>query len=257
MQTMVPVGSDALWAEDSDGPGRVLVLLHSGISDSRMWDPIWPDLAAVFRVIRYDSRGYGQSTAATEEFTRLGDLRAVLAHFGITHAHFAGCSMGGGAAVALALAEPDQVASLVLLCPGIAGYPWPEEPEVDAEYEALLAAGDEEGMLRLGLREWAAAGDEPFVVELMRSAARALPSEEFEQESEPTFDRLEELRAPTVIMVGDRDRAALVASNEEAARRIPGCRLIMMPGVDHYPTVREPLLVAQTILDHCRAAEMS
>ena len=112
-------------------------------------------------------------------------------------------------------------------------------------------------MLRLGLREWAAAGDEPFVVELMRSAARALPSEEFEQESEPTFDRLEELRAPTVIMVGDRDRAALVASNEEAARRIPGCRLIMMPGVDHYPTVREPLLVAQTILDHCRAAEMS
>jgi pimeloyl-ACP methyl ester carboxylesterase len=214
-------------------------------------------VAAVFRVIRYDSRGYGQSTAATEEFTQLGDLRAVLAHFGITHAHFAGCSMGGGTAVALALAEPDQVGSLSLLCPGITGYPWPEEPEIDAEYEALIAAGDEDGMLRLGLREWAAAGDEPFVVELMRSASRAVASEEFEREGEPSFDRLDELRAPTVIMVGDRDRPALITSNEEAARRIPGCRLIVMSGVDHYPTVREPRLVAQTILDHCRDADAS
>jgi len=257
MQTMVPVGSDALWAEDSGGHEPALVLLHSGISDSRLWDPVWPDLTAAFRVIRYDSRGYGQSTAASEEFNQLDDLRAVLAHFGITRAHFAGCSMGGGTAVALALAEPHQVGSLVLLCPGIPGYPWPEEPEVDAEYEALLAAGDEDGMLRLGLREWAAAGDDPFVVDLMRSAARAMPSEELEREGEPAFDRLAELRAPTVIMVGDRDRAALIDSNEEAARRIPGCRLIMMPGVDHYPTVREPRLVAQTILGHCRDADAS
>jgi pimeloyl-ACP methyl ester carboxylesterase len=252
MQTMVPAGSDELWAEDSGGSGSVLVLLHSGISDSRLWDPVWPELAAVFRVIRYDCRGYGRSAAASEEFTQLGDLRTVLAHFGVAHAHFAGCSMGGGTAVELALADPDRVGSLVLLCPGITGYAWPAEPEVDAEYEALLAAGDEEGMMRFGLREWAAAGDEPFVVDLMRSARRAVPSEEFEREGDPAFDRLGELRTPTVIMVGDRDRPTLIASNQQAAQLIPGCQLIVMPGVDHYPTVREPRLTAQTILDHCR-----
>jgi 3-oxoadipate enol-lactonase len=52
-------------------------------------------------------------------------------------------------------------------------------------------------------------------------------------------------------MVGDKDNPALIASNEEAARRIPGCELIRMPGVDHYPTVREPKLVLETILSHC------
>jgi pimeloyl-ACP methyl ester carboxylesterase len=58
---------------------------------------------------------------------------------------------------------------------------------------------------------------------------------------------------PTVLMVGDMDDPGLIASNEQAAQRIPGCELIRMPGVDHYPTVRAPVLVAETILRHCAA----
>ena len=250
-ETMVPAGSDRLWAEDSGGTGPALVLLHSGISDARLWDPVWPGLTGDFRVIRYDSRGYGRSPAATEEFTLLGDLRAVLDHFGLTQVHLAGCSMGGGTAIQLALAEPDRVRSMVLLCPGIPGYQWPDEPELDARFDALVAAGDEEGILELQLSVWAAAADDPFITELMRSAERALPSEEFKRESEPVFGRLDQLRTPAVLMIGDRDRPALIDSNKHAAERIPGCRLIDMPGVDHYPTVREPRLVLGTIREHC------
>jgi hypothetical protein len=52
-------------------------------------------------------------------------------------------------------------------------------------------------------------------------------------------------------MVGDADSPGLIASNEAAAARIPGCELIWMPGVDHYPTIRAPRLVADTILRCC------
>jgi 3-oxoadipate enol-lactonase len=253
MQTMVTAGADRLWTEDSGGDGPALVLLHSGVSDSRLWDPIWPGLVTDFRVIRYDNRGFGQSTPATEEFTLLGDLRAVLDHFGLAQVQVAGCSMGGGTALQLALAEPDRVGSLVLLCPGIPGFQWPDAPEVEAEYDALIAAGDEDGLIRLDLRIWGAAGDDPFITELARSAARALPSEEFKRPGDPVFDRLGELRTPTVLMVGDRDQPALIDSNRQAAARIPDCQLITMPGVDHYPTVREPGLVRQTIREHGRA----
>jgi 3-oxoadipate enol-lactonase len=251
MQAMLPVGADKIWAEDSGGSDPTLVLLHEGVGDSRMWDPLWSSLTSAHRLIRYDVRGFGRSPAATEEFTLLGDLQSVLTHFDVGSAHFVGCSMGGGTALEFALAEPDRVRSLVLLCPGIGGYPYPEATELDDACEALAEAGDDEGIVRLLLDVWGRAGDDPLVADLMRTAMRAWDGEEeFEREGEPTFDRLGELRVPTVLMVGDVDDATLIASNEEAARRIPGCTLIRMPGVDHYPTVRAPDLVADTISSH-------
>lgn len=255
METMLTVGADKIWAEDSGGAGEALVLLHEGVGDSRMWDPIWPQLTAAFRTIRYDVRGYGRSPAPTENYALLTDLIAVLDHFRIGSAHIAGCSMGGGTAVNLALAAPHRVRSLVLLCPAITGYDFPDEPEVNAEFEARASAGDEAGLVDLIVRLWGAAGPDPLVTELARSAVRAFPGEEeFQQPDDPAFGRLEEIGAPSVIMVGDKDRVPIMESNEQAAARIPGCTLIRMPGVDHFPTVREPRLVAETILAHCREA---
>jgi 3-oxoadipate enol-lactonase len=251
MQTIVPVGADKVWAEDSGGDSPVLVLMHEHVGDSRMWDPIWPALTAAFRVIRYDVRGFGRSPAATESYSLLGDLRVVLDHFGIERAHFAGCSGGGGIIVDLALAEPDRVRSLILLCPGISGYDWPAEPEADAEFERMAAAGDEDGMVELTIRICGKSGPDALVSEMARSSVRAWPSAELVVPDEPAFARLGEICAPTVIMVGDLDRAALIDSNEQAAARIPGCELIRMPGVDHFPTVREPRLILDTILSHC------
>ncbi|MGO8958619.1 MAG: alpha/beta fold hydrolase [Streptosporangiaceae bacterium] len=258
MQTMVQVGADTIWAEDSGWPesrpaGQALVLLHEGVGDSRMWDPIWRELTAGYRTIRYDVRGYGRSPAATQKYTLLADLAAVLDHFGVAAAHFAGCSMGGGTALELAAAEPSRVQSLVLLCPGISGYPYPDDPELEAQFNALEAAGDNDGIVRLAEGVWAAAGSDPFITELMRSGVHGWTSDmQWQEEGEPVWDRLGDIRVPTVIMVGDKDNPALIASNEEAVIRIPGCELIRMPGVDHYPTVRVPRLVLEAIGSHCR-----
>jgi 3-oxoadipate enol-lactonase len=252
MQTMLTAGADKIWVEDTGGSRPPLFLLHEGVGDARMWDPVWEPLTASFRTIRYDVRGFGRSPEPTENFTLLGDALSVLDQLGVESAHVAGCSMGGMTAIELALAQPDRVRALVLLCPGITGYPYPELPELEAQFEALAAAGDQDGLVSLSLELWAAAGPDPLVTELMRSAQRARAGEEeFEQAGEPVYDRLGELRVPTVLMVGDKDDPGLIASNEAAAARIPGCELIRMPGADHYPTVRSPALVLDTILRHC------
>lgn len=251
MQTMVPAGSDKIWAEDSGGEGPVLLLLHEGVADARMWDPVWPVLTASCRAIRYDVRGYGRSPAATENYALLGDALTVLDHFGVAAAHLVGSSMGGGTAIELALAQPDRAKSLVLLCPGIPGYAYPEDPAVEARFDEAAAAGDTERLVRLGLEQWGRSGDDPQVTELMRTAMRAWENEEhFQQRGTPVYDRLGELAAPVVLLVGDRDNPGLIASNEAAADRIPGCELIRMKGVDHYPTMRAPQLVADAILRH-------
>lgn len=158
MQTMLTAGTDKIWVEDSGGSRPPMLLLHEGVGDARMWDPLWDQLAASFRAIRYDVRGFGRSPEPTENFTLLGDAEAVLDQLGVDSAHVVGCSMGGLTALELALAQPGRVRTLVLLCPGIGGYPYPEHPELEAQYEAMAAAGDHDGLLRLSLEQWAAAG---------------------------------------------------------------------------------------------------
>lgn len=254
METTVTVGNDKLWAEDSGGQGPATVLLHPGIADARYWDLVWPTLTQRLRVIRYDERGYGRSPLPTEQFRHVDDLVATLDQLSVPSAHLVGCSMGGATAIDLALASPGRVRSLTLLCPGVTGYEWPAEPELDAEAEAAMAQG-EDAVVALSLREWAAAGAEPIVVDMMRSAVRAWPTEEqFARDAEPAFDRLADVRAPTVLMVGELDRAALIECDEAIAARISGCELIRMPGVDHLPAVREPELVVQTVLRQCELA---
>src|ERR1700761_1582957 len=112
--TMVTVDDGTVWADDSEGDGPLLVLLHPGVGDSRIWDPVLPALAAKYRVIRYDARGFGQSPAPTAKFSLLPDLVAVLDHYDIGRAAIVGCSQGGGTALGLALAQPERVPALVL-----------------------------------------------------------------------------------------------------------------------------------------------
>jgi 3-oxoadipate enol-lactonase len=254
MPTTVEVGPGRLWAQDSGRPhgtacdDRVVVLLHPGVADARSWDLVWPMLAERVRVIRYDARGYGNSPQPTAQYRQIDDLAAVLDHFGLSSAHLAGGSMGGGTAIEMALASPERVRSLTLLCPGVSGYEWPADPEMDAREEAAIAAG-EDAVIELYLSGWAAAGTTPLITDMMRSAANAWPGErEFCKPVDPAFDRLSELRLPTVLMVGERDLPALIACNEQVAARIERCELIRMPGVDHLPALREPRLVADTIL---------
>ncbi|MGH3403579.1 MAG: hypothetical protein ACRDRJ_13935 [Streptosporangiaceae bacterium] len=84
--------------------------------------------------------------------------------------------MGGATSINLALAEPGRVETLTLLCLGVTGYPWPDEPpELIAEHEALGGADDIDGILGLCQRMWAAAGGGAKVLEQPRSAVRAEP----------------------------------------------------------------------------------
>src|SRR5579859_1966178 len=124
MERMVPVPGGEVWADDSGGDGPPVVLLHPGIGDSTSWDPVLPRLTRRYRVIRYDVRGYGRSPQPTVTYSLCRDLVAVLDHFGLARVPLVGCSMGGGTAISLALADPGRVSALVLLCPGITGYPW-------------------------------------------------------------------------------------------------------------------------------------
>jgi len=102
-----------------DGPadGPVLVLSNSLGTNLSMWDPQIPALAAQFRVLRYDTRGHGQSsvTAGPYTITQLGrDVVGLLDGLGIERAHFCGLSMGGVIGMWLGVYAPERINRLVL-----------------------------------------------------------------------------------------------------------------------------------------------
>jgi 3-oxoadipate enol-lactonase len=246
-ETMIDVGGgDKVWADDS-GTGTPLVLLHPGIGDSRIWDPILPAVRERYRVIRYDARGYGRSPAPTVPYVLLDDLVAVLEHFGLERAALVGCSQGGDCAVGLAVTQPSRVSALVLLCPGISGYPIPDDPAIDAAFDAAEPGGAD-AIAEVALDLWARAGRTPEAVEQLRSGARAwLAQGDLEQPNPEVFDRLGEIAVPTSLLVGDLDRQWILDSNREAATRIPGCVFVELPGVDHLPPLRVPERVLELI----------
>jgi pimeloyl-ACP methyl ester carboxylesterase len=248
---MIAVEGGEVWADDSGGAGRPVVLLHPGVGDSRIWEPVLPALTASWRVIRYDARGFGRSPAPAVKFSLLADLITVLDHLGLDRVAIAGCSQGGGSALGLALEHPARVSALALLCPGIPGYPWPEQPdddELDAEYERALTAGDVEALAGLMQHVWAAAGPAPAVMEQLRSAARAeISSGDLQQRDPAVFGRLSEISVPASLLVGDADYPPLIEADRQAAARIPGCELTVAPGMDHLPPLREPDLVLRVI----------
>ncbi|MDI3406343.1 alpha/beta fold hydrolase [Streptomyces cavernicola] len=253
MESIVPVSNGELWADDSGGHGLPLILLHPGVGDSTIWDPVLPALTARYRVIRYDSRGFGRSPAPTTGYSPVEDLAAVLDHFALARAVLVGSSMGGTTSISLALDSPDRVAGLALFVAGVTGYDGLTPSGFYEEAEKLATADDMEGIVRLGLGVWGRAGGgtpeaDPAAAAQLRGVLPAWFSNVGHQEPDaPAFDRLGEIAAPTLLALGELDQPEVVRCNEEMADRIPRCRLVRLAASDHFPTLREPETVVQLI----------
>ncbi len=257
MELTVPVDGGHLWADDTGGGGPVLALLHPGWGDSSIWLPMLGSLRPRYRVIRYDTRGFGRSPAPEAPFAQLNDLIAVLDHCGVTEVMLVGHSGGGGTAVGLALADPRRVRKLLLLAPGVPGYPWPPDDPYFTEMEGLFAAGDRDGIAALGMRTWAAAGAGQGAEAQVRGATDAyFRLGDFELPDPPAYDRLGRIQVPTAVVIGERDLPAVIRCAEQVAARIPGCHLIAAPGADHMLPLRVPGQLAELIGKMDRSEEL-
>jgi pimeloyl-ACP methyl ester carboxylesterase len=251
MGTLVPAGADRLWVEDTGGSDVPVVLLHPGIMDSTIWDALVP-LLADRRVVRFDRRGFGRSPMATEEFQPLHDLVTVLDHLVAERAHLVGNSMGGETSLALAVTEPDRVASLTLLCPGIGGYPWPEptpeEQDLYRRYHEAKEAQDLDTLVDIGLGEWCRSGVDDYLTEQMRRSVQAgFTQDSLEQPNPEQWDLVGGIAVPTAVVAAELDPPDSFQASQDLAGRIPGAELVRL-AVDHLPQYRDPEAVAAAVL---------
>lgn len=246
---------------ESAGEGTPLLLLHAGVADARMWDPVWNELAAARHVIRYDARGFGRSPDPTGAWSAPGDAFAVLDAAGVERAHLVGASMGGYRALECALVAPERVASVVVAA-GAAGVVEPPA-ELIAEWErvdALVADGRLDEANELELRLWVDGTRDPVpdhaaaVRALVGPSNRALLERQQSfpdpEELEPPLpERLGEITAPVLIVSGEADVANAIAWCERLAAELPEAQLVRWPDVAHMVTLERPREFARLVLD--------
>lgn len=153
----VAVPDGRLYYEER-GSGEPLVFVHGHSLDRRMWRGQVARFADRYRVIVYDARGYGRSSAQREGmlFTHADDLVALLDGLGIERAHVAGLSMGGFIAGDVLAMYPERLLSATLSSGHIRSTPGVHEPMTEAEFaakEEAIAALRRQGVRRMK-REW-------------------------------------------------------------------------------------------------------
>lgn len=110
-------GCRIAWRLDGPADAPVLMLSNSLGTDMQMWEPQMAAFTRHFRVLRYDSRGHGQSgsPAGAYSMDRLGrDAVQLLDDAGIERAHFCGLSKGGMVGQWLGVRAPERINRLVL-----------------------------------------------------------------------------------------------------------------------------------------------
>ena len=230
-----------------DGSGPPLVLLHGWGLNSRVWDSIVPALAREFTVMRIDLPGHGASPWPPE-FHDIGSLAAVLAPALPARCSLLGWSLGGMAALDLALTLRGRVERLVLVSTTprfMRADDWPHglpaaavedfAALLETDYEAtvrgflgLQAKGDEHARATLReLRQKLIAGGQPRL-EALRAGLGILRTADLR-------DRLSRVAVPTLVVAGEYDRMTPPGAARELAASIHGARLELIARAGHAP----------------------
>jgi len=235
---MAPVKDGTLHYE-SRGAGSAIVLIHGTGFDSRVWDDQIAVLAGEHRVIRYDRRGFGQSPPARSGYSEVEDLSALLSVLHVDRAALVGIERGAAIALDFALEHADMVSALVLIAPGVSGSQ-PSRPFSD-RLSAIAQAAPLDGGTRAA-QLWI---DDPLFVQLRKQAALeqkllAIASTNAgswtARPPDPgplAIDRLDQLRVPTLVVIGGLDIPDFQRLADKVAREVPNAHKLLIREADH------------------------
>lgn len=240
---------------EAQGAGHPVLLIHGGLGSLRMWDEQAPAFSDGYRVIRYDTRGWGRTETDDVEYSDADDAAAVLDRLGEGSAHVIGQSRGGSIALDLVLRHPERVSALVSVAGGIGSYKAAgdearEAPPWDA-MERLWEAKDWNALADIETRVWVDGWGQPptRVDPTIRRMVHGWIVDGYRAETAwgkpqpldpPAVERLAEVVAPTLVMIGELDEASAVAAGRHLGATVANARLVSFPDVAHMIHLEDP-----------------
>lgn len=232
------------------GRGAPLVLIHGFPLDASMWEAQFAAFVRDFRVLRYDVRGFGRSSVpADQPYSHAVDLRALLDHLDMGAVHLIGLSMGGQIALDFALAYPERARTLVSVDSGPTGYAFSAEWNrlMEPIWRAPEGTSVEEKKRRwLAHPMFAPAFERQEVGEHMQRMVESYSGWHWQHKNPvrwsmpPAAERLEEIRIPTLLLVGERDLPDIHAIADLLEARLPRVQRAVLAGVGHMANMEAP-----------------
>ncbi|MGA7669283.1 MAG: alpha/beta fold hydrolase [Nitrolancea sp.] len=239
------------------GQGDPVVLIHGFTLDMSMWEDQMAALASHFTVIRYDARGFGQSSTPIEQYTHHDDLNALLDVLGIPTAHIVGLSMGGGTALRFTCVYPHRVRSLIVADSTLPGHSMSEE--TGARLGAVYTSARESG-IDAARQTWIAhplfdaTNENPEVAQRLAamvdrySGWHWLNEEPAAELDPPVTARLHQISAPTLVILGERDIADFHVFARKMADEIPGAEMAVIPDAGHMVNMEAPEIFNELVV---------
>lgn len=255
---------------EQGGGSETILFVHGLLFNHRLFDAQVDALKSAYRCISVDLRGQGDS-----EITRDGygmdslteDVRAFIKALDCSPCHFVGLSMGGFIGLRLAIRYPGLLTSLSLL--DTTADPEPEENLL--RYRLMAATGRIFGYRPIINRLMPIM----FAQQSLEDPSMAPVIEHWKQQissnnkagstraamgvikREGVYERLDRIKTPTLIIVGDQDVATPVIKSERMAKKITDSELKVIPGAGHSSCIEKPEVVTQELAEFIEQCNQS
>lgn len=253
---------DGRLSVQATGSGDALLMIHGWPLDHRVFDPQREALSRHFKVLTFDRRGYGASTAPPGMDREPDDIDRILEATNVGAAHILGMSQGGRIALRYAATRPGRTRSLILQGAAVDGLPAGGDDEVPVgEYADLVRRGRIEEvrarwlahpMMRLG------PGNEP-AAQLLGDILDGYDGEDLKglppggyQFGLDVLGSISAARIPTLVLTGGNETSARKRHAHVIVERIPGALEVVLERSGHLSNLTEPDRYNRSIIDFCQ-----
>jgi pimeloyl-ACP methyl ester carboxylesterase len=239
---------------ETAGSGPVLVFIHDGLIHREVWDNQFSFFSKNYKVVRYDRRGFGKSSAANGTFSNVEDLHTLFTQLHIDSACLIGASAGGWLAIDFTLHYPRKVNSLVLVGAVVDGLPYTQHLKTRGGHLPSKFKDFQEIAMYY-------VSDDPYEIYYKNTAAREKAKElvrnnpgkghgsgESAPSSVPGYRRLNEIKVPALILVGEFDMPDVHAHAGAINAGIMNSTRDIIPKSGHLVPLEQPVLLNEAVM---------
>lgn len=247
---------------EKTGSGAPILLGHSLLDSTEMWNRIVPRLSERFELINIDVRGHGHSTSYSsfDLYDLADDWLAIMDEEGIDRALLCGLSMGGMTAMRVALRAPERVAGLILLDTTADEETRLNRIQYRLMVEIVVRLGYLSPIVKIIEKKFFSPETlqkRPHLVEEFTDRLAAQEPKQLYPAVRAVIERasilqlLGSIEVPTLIIVGEDDLSTPPGCSVRMDRAFPSSRLEILPSTGHLSVVESPDTIAHLIETFC------